>query len=471
MIAEAEQLVRALLQLAGGCLESREDGAAAAARQALAAGDWSGAAAILDQEPGSGLSFQAPVFVANLLAGRMADAEAALGRLRAGDFSPGLWDSAHELLFRGTRHLGELVCPGCRGVLDPEDVVLGLPRRLRCQGCDAVYPVADGRVPMFLPEQKGSAAWQNVQATEPRWPKGAARLAWRAILWHLRRFGRGHDTGLEEIVARFRTPGAEPGFLFTRLLQSRHWWGLKIPEPSLEIGGGWGQYTNQLFGGRQRITYCSEYFAHNVMPPGLDRVHPDAYRVYDTVLIGSAHALPLPDASLRTVVAMHVLHHVPELEKALAEIARVLRPGGRLYATVETCHAWTRLPDALALRWIPVLGRRYERWRLTRTNPGPDIRAPYVGTGPYAQGMARFGLDRWRAIAGAVGLRLVEVKPYANALITGILRDARYQGLPCPEDMVEAVNDAVVRACRREVGEGLAFERAHCAFLDFEKLA
>jgi ArsR family transcriptional regulator len=45
---------------------------------------------------------------------------------------------------------------------------------------------------------------------------------------------------------------------------------------------------------------------------------------------GDLEALPIDDGRLDAAVVMLVLHHVPEPAKALAEIARVLAPGGRL---------------------------------------------------------------------------------------------------------------------------------------------
>lgn len=46
-----------------------------------------------------------------------------------------------------------------------------------------------------------------------------------------------------------------------------------------------------------------------------------------------ARALEFEDASFDTVAAMHVLSVVPEPEKVMGEISRVLRPGGRVVIT------------------------------------------------------------------------------------------------------------------------------------------
>jgi ubiquinone/menaquinone biosynthesis C-methylase UbiE len=48
-----------------------------------------------------------------------------------------------------------------------------------------------------------------------------------------------------------------------------------------------------------------------------------------TVLSASAEDLPVPNASVDTVVSTLVLCTVPDTAAALAEVARVLRPGGR----------------------------------------------------------------------------------------------------------------------------------------------
>jgi SAM-dependent methyltransferase len=51
-----------------------------------------------------------------------------------------------------------------------------------------------------------------------------------------------------------------------------------------------------------------------------------------TVGIGDAVALPFPDASFECVIANWMLYHVTDLDSALREIVRLLRPGGALVA-------------------------------------------------------------------------------------------------------------------------------------------
>ena len=57
------------------------------------------------------------------------------------------------------------------------------------------------------------------------------------------------------------------------------------------------------------------------------------------VVLGSATNLPFADASFDLVCSFKVLAHVPEIGKALAEIARVVRPGGRM--VLEFYNPWS----------------------------------------------------------------------------------------------------------------------------------
>ncbi|MGR7026494.1 class I SAM-dependent methyltransferase [Geodermatophilus sp. URMC 62] len=52
------------------------------------------------------------------------------------------------------------------------------------------------------------------------------------------------------------------------------------------------------------------------------------------VVRGDLRHLPVPDASVDRVIASEVLEHIPDDARAMAEIARVLKPGGRVAVTV-----------------------------------------------------------------------------------------------------------------------------------------
>jgi SAM-dependent methyltransferase len=51
--------------------------------------------------------------------------------------------------------------------------------------------------------------------------------------------------------------------------------------------------------------------------------------------IADISALPFPDGRFDAVIAMHMLYHVPDQRRAVAEAARVLRPGGRFIVTTN----------------------------------------------------------------------------------------------------------------------------------------
>lgn len=67
--------------------------------------------------------------------------------------------------------------------------------------------------------------------------------------------------------------------------------------------------------------------------------------------LGNAESLEFEDASFDAVYSFGVLHHTPAIEKAVAELHRVLRPGGTAYvmiyhrnSLVDLVHRLLRLP-------------------------------------------------------------------------------------------------------------------------------
>ena len=64
-----------------------------------------------------------------------------------------------------------------------------------------------------------------------------------------------------------------------------------------------------------------------------------------------AQAIPFADESLDVVIANHMLYHVPNLPRALAEIRRALKPGGHLYATTIGREHMRELDELIAGLW------------------------------------------------------------------------------------------------------------------------
>jgi ubiquinone/menaquinone biosynthesis C-methylase UbiE len=57
-----------------------------------------------------------------------------------------------------------------------------------------------------------------------------------------------------------------------------------------------------------------------------------AYGSRVRVWVGDATAISVPDAAFDAVFDFGIIHHVPDWRRALAEVQRVLKPGGRFYA-------------------------------------------------------------------------------------------------------------------------------------------
>jgi SAM-dependent methyltransferase len=103
------------------------------------------------------------------------------------------------------------------------------------------------------------------------------------------------------------------------------------PTKVLEIGGGQGELAEWMQGDLgARVTFIdqSERMVELARARGIIEAR-----------VGDAQGLPFVDETFDTVVAAWMLYHVKDVDRALAEAARVLTPGGRLVAvTGSTRH-------------------------------------------------------------------------------------------------------------------------------------
>ncbi len=122
---------------------------------------------------------------------------------------------------------------------------------------------------------------------------------------------------------------SSPYQLFTRRVIVP--WALQGERPSgegLEIGAGSGSMTAQLLAAFPGLRMVATDYDIDMVQVARKTVAPFGDRA--TVEQADAGALPFEADRFDFVLSAAMLHHVGDWEKALAEILRVLRPGGRL---------------------------------------------------------------------------------------------------------------------------------------------
>jgi ubiquinone/menaquinone biosynthesis C-methylase UbiE len=156
------------------------------------------------------------------------------------------------------------------------------------------------------------------------------------------------QVGQDQVLAKLRKAlGREPGH-YAR---------------ALEIGAGTGYFAlNMLRAGVIGSATCSD-----ISPGMLQTLSENAQGLGLEVQtrVADAERLPFADESFELVFGHAVLHHIPDLERAFAEFARVLAPGGTLLFAGEPSRHGDhlagvpkRLAAAAAPLWRRAIGAR-----------------------------------------------------------------------------------------------------------------
>lgn len=126
----------------------------------------------------------------------------------------------------------------------------------------------------------------------------------------------------------------------------------------LDVGAGTGIYFDALSGfareidavdnSEEMVRVAAGYCRAN----GLRHIHPRT---------GSADVLPFQNAAFDAVICLDTLHHVPDLDRVLAEVGRVLKDGGYFFVFEPNINN----PLTLLAHLIP----REERLALRRNRP------------------------------------------------------------------------------------------------------
>jgi SAM-dependent methyltransferase len=183
---------------------------------------------------------------------------------------------------------------------------------------------------------------------------------------------------------------------------------------SLEIGAGTGYFSlNLLNAGVVGHATCTD-----ISPGMLQSLEANARRLgldVDTAACDAAE-LPFEDASFDLVLGHAVLHHLPALERAFAEFARVLRPGGTLFFAGEPSRQGDRIaawPKRAGLRAAPL-------WRKA-------VRVRPADHGNSNGGTPRPG-DAEHALEAVVDVHAFDPADLQRLMAGAGLIDARVQG-------------------------------------------
>jgi ubiquinone/menaquinone biosynthesis C-methylase UbiE len=209
-----------------------------------------------------------------------------------------------------------LQCPTCRKPLRATDSSLE---------CDArhLFPIVDG-VPILLPTQEDRTAEVQHESQRRIYDRFYSRDAsYRLELWQE---------------------------AYVRRLDQNLGWGDQAESCFLDVGAGGDGYTVIEAARKGGVAAGCDI---SIVAMRNARRFAEAEGVAGRTLFVActAESLPFRDAMFDSAAAVHVLEHLPDDQRATAEVARVLRPGGRVFIGVP--NSFDRMPLVLRpiYRW------------------------------------------------------------------------------------------------------------------------
>lgn len=104
--------------------------------------------------------------------------------------------------------------------------------------------------------------------------------------------------------------------------------GIQPSAKLLDAGCGYCFHTIRVARGAYQITAVD--FSDAAIKVGKENIAKSGYRNQIQIMKANIVELPFDDCSFDIVLSWGVIMHIPEMEKALLELARVLKPGGTL---------------------------------------------------------------------------------------------------------------------------------------------
>jgi ubiquinone/menaquinone biosynthesis C-methylase UbiE len=123
----------------------------------------------------------------------------------------------------------------------------------------------------------------------------------------------------------------------------------------LEIACGRGEFADWCSRHSRPSLFVAADFSMSAVRLARARIMTSARRSPIQVLQADAQAIALPSSSMDTAICCETIEHVPDPRAALRELARVLRPGGRLFLTTPNYLG----PIGAYRAYLRLTGRRF----------------------------------------------------------------------------------------------------------------
>lgn len=140
-----------------------------------------------------------------------------------------------------------------------------------------------------------------------------------------------------------------------RAIEARKMAVVNYPRPILDLGCGDGNFAALTF---------NEPIDVGIDPSASAITEARATKMYRELRVTDGLTIPYPDNSFASVLSNSVLEHIPNLDANLAEVHRVLKPGGLFVFTTPSDHFAEYLFAPTLLRAIGLkgIGRAYENY-------------------------------------------------------------------------------------------------------------
>jgi len=193
---------------------------------------------------------------------------------------------------------------------------------------------------------------------------------------------------------------------FLRAVEDRFYQDIELPEPVFDLGSGDGHFASVAFD--QKLSVGLDPW----QAPTREAQERDAYH---QLILGEGAQIPFSDGSFASVTSTSVLEHIPDLPPVLAEVHRILKPGGKFVFCVPNHRFPEKLWGKMALDGLGLnrLGAKYSRFfnwisRHAHTD-SPDI---------------------WRQRLESAGFELIDTWDYFPPKALHILEWGHPLGLP-----------------------------------------